>query len=103
MPELNREDVWDAIVESLRELMEEQGQELGEVTRDMCLGADLGVSSIDSIHLIISLEDRLQRPLSFEEMLMLPDGQPRKDMTLGELLDFVASRTLPAEPAGAGD
>lgn len=102
MTELNREHIWDAIVDCLRELMEDQELELGEVNRDMCLWADLGVSSVDSMHLIIALEDRLQHHLSFDEMLTLPDGQIRKDLTLGELSDLVASRVLPAEPAGAG-
>lgn len=103
MTELNREYIWDAIVDCIRELMEDQELELGEVTPDTYLWADLNVSSVDSMHLIIALEDRLQHPLSFDELLTLPDGQIRKDLTLGEMTDLVASRVLPAEPAGAGD
>ncbi len=103
MTELNREYVWDSIVACLRELMEEQEQEIGEVTPDTYFGEDLGVSSIDLIHLMVALEDRLQRPLSFDELSTLPDGQYRKDLTAGELLDFAASRVLPARSAGTGD
>ncbi len=92
MPTAGKPEVWDAILACLRELMEEQEQELGEVTPETYLGADLGISSIDTIHLLVALEDRFERPLSFDELASLPDGQFRKDLKAGELLDFAYSK-----------
>lgn len=77
--------------------MEEQEQALGDVTVDTSIGRDLGVSSIDIIHVMVALEDRLNQPLNFDELATDEDGQFRKDLTLGELLAFVLSKA----PGGA--
>lgn len=92
MPTVTKPEVWDAIIACLRELMEEQEQDLGDVNQDTYLGADLGISSIDTIHLLVALEDRFERPLSFDELASLPDGQFRKDLKAGELLEFACSK-----------
>jgi acyl carrier protein len=92
MSEVDRQNVWNAIVDSLRELMQEQEQDLGTVTEQTCVSRDLGISSIDMIHLMVALEDRLNRPLSIDELATDAEGQFRQDITLGDLFGFVLRR-----------
>ncbi|MEZ5288653.1 MAG: acyl carrier protein [Vicinamibacterales bacterium] len=103
MTPLTPDETWRAVVAALRDLMAEQEQQIGEVSPDTCLLADLGVSSIDMIHLMVTLEDRVDHPLDFGELATGPDGQLRRDLTLGELAAFVAARvgTGPASRASA--
>lgn len=84
-----RADVWTAIVDVLAALLEEQGSEPGAVTPATMLNADLGISSVDAIHMMIMLEDRLETPLNFEA-LAVRDGEYVQDLALAELFDFVA-------------
>ncbi|WP_448203903.1 phosphopantetheine-binding protein [Azospirillum sp. sgz302134] len=83
-----RKDCWNAVVESLNALLDEKGEEPGDLTPETRLSADLGISSVEAIHLMIHLEDRLEQPLSFEK-LAVRDGEYVQDITLGELLAFL--------------
>lgn len=96
---LTKEQVWTVIVDSLRTLLLDQDQELGEVTAATSFNHDLDIASIDIIHLMVGLEDKFNTPLNFDELVTLPDGNYRNDLTLGELLDFVAGVVL--SPAGS--
>lgn len=51
--------------------------------------ADLGFSSIDLIHLMASIEMRFHRKLPYDEIIM-KDGQYAEDVSVDELVDFVA-------------
>jgi len=94
----NRQDCWKIIVEALTELLEEMGEEPGEIEPATMLNANLGISSVDAIHLMILLEDRLEKPLSFEK-LAVRDGEYVEDLSAGELLRFVGdSLGLPYAP-----
>lgn len=86
-----------SLVDSLQELLEEQGMEMGEVHSGTLLGADLGLASVDAIHLLIALEDRLERPLSFDE-LATEDDEYRTDISFGELWAFVCQKVGVAPP-----
>ena len=83
---------WQAVLESLNELLAEMGEEPGEITADTRLNRDLGISSTDAIHRMILLEDRLREPLSFEK-LAVRDGEYVQDLKVGELFDFVCVST----------
>jgi acyl carrier protein len=83
-----RQDCWKIIVEALTELLEEMGEEPGEIEPTTMLNANLGISSVDAIHLMILLEDRLEKPLSFEK-LAVRNGEYVQDLSAGELLQFV--------------
>jgi len=85
----SRNDCWAVIVEALTALLEEQGNEPGEITPATMLNADLGISSVDAIHMMIMLEDRLNAPLSFEK-LAVRDGEYVEDLSVAELHDFIA-------------
>jgi acyl carrier protein len=85
-----RSECWNAIVAAVTAVLEEQGEEPGELTPATMLNADLGISSVDAIHLVIMLEDRLEVPLNFEK-LAVRDGEYVEDLALAELLDFAVA------------
>ena len=88
------EDCWAAITATVAAILEEQGVEAGELGEATMLNADLGITSVEAIHLVIMLEDRLDAPLSFEK-LAVRDGEYVEDLSLGELLRvLVASLQL---------
>lgn len=86
----SREQCWSAITDTLIQLLEENGEEAGELSPETWLNADLGLSSVDAIHMMILLEDRLETPLSFEK-LAVRDGEYVEDLQLSQLWDFVAA------------
>jgi acyl carrier protein len=92
-----RGECWSAIVNALTELLAEMGVEPGEITLATMLHADLGISSVEAIHLMIMIEDRLDSPLSFEK-LAVRDGEYVEDLSVNELWTFVGdSLSLPPE------
>lgn len=85
----SRSQCWTIIVETVTALLEDNGEEPGEITPATMLNADLGISSVDAIHMMILLEDRLGTPLSFEK-LAVRDGEYVEDLAMAELWDFIA-------------
>lgn len=85
-----RNDCWVAIVETLTTQLEELGHEPGEITLATMLNADLGISSVEAIHMMIMLEDRLSSQLSFDK-LAIRDGEYVEDLSVGEILDFIVN------------
>ena len=81
-------DCWSLIVEVVTEVLEERGDEPGNLAPKMLLGTDLGISSVDAINIVIMLEDRLGLPLSFET-LANHDGEYVEDLSLSKLLTFL--------------
>jgi hypothetical protein len=94
--------VWNHVTTLVTELLAERGEEPGPLSGETKINADLGISSVEAIHLMILLEDRVGTPLSFQE-LAVRDGEYVDDLTLGELRAFVC-RTLgvPDETASSG-
>ncbi len=95
----NRDQCWQTIVEALRELLEEMGEDPGAIEPGTRLGADLGITSVDVIHLALLLEDRFKKPLRFQDLLVV-DGDYVTDVTAGQILEFLA-RGLGLADAGA--
>jgi len=81
-------DCWSLIVQVVTEVMEERGDEPGDLAPAMLLGTDLGISSVDAINIVIMLEDRLGSPLSFET-LAIHEGEYVEDLSLSKLLAFL--------------
>jgi acyl carrier protein len=100
MSAMTKDEMWKVIVDSVSELLENQGQLTGPITPDSALSRDLGVSSVDTVHLFLALEDRFEQPLEFER-LALNNGEYRTDLTVGELWEFVASGCQSPETSGA--
>lgn len=76
------------------ELLAERGEEPPTLTEATSVSADLGISSVEAIHLMIMLEDKLGVPLSFQD-LAVRDGEYVDDLTLGEIARF-AGRSVAA-------
>jgi acyl carrier protein len=92
MTQMTKEEMWQAVVKAVTDVLDDQGQSPGPMTPQTALGRDLGVSSVDTIHFLLALEDRFEMPLDFEK-LALSNGEYRTDLTLGELWEFVVART----------
>jgi len=84
------EEIWGDIIAVISELLEERGEVPGGIGPATMLNADLGISSVEAIHMMIMLEDRLQVPLNFQE-LAVRDGEYVQDLSAGELHRFVAA------------
>ncbi len=80
--------VWTEIREVVTQLLAERGEEPGAMTADTRISADLGISSVDAIHMMITLEDRLATPLNFQE-IAVRDGEYVEDISLGDLHVFL--------------
>lgn len=89
---MTRDEVWNQITMAVGELLAERGEEPGALTPETSLGRTLGISSVEAIHLMITLEDRVGAALSFQE-LAVRDGEYVSDLALGDLHGFVC-RTL---------
>lgn len=100
MQNSTREECFGVIETALRELLEELGQEPDRIDETTLLNADLGITSIDAIHLVVLIEDAIGRPINFQE-LAVRDGRFADDLAVGELLDFVVQG--PKLPAAARD
>ncbi len=81
---------WAALTSQLTELLDERGDEPGDLARATLLYADLGVSSVETIHLLIMIEDALGIALSFEK-LAVRDGEYVEELSLGEMHDFLSA------------
>lgn len=88
-------DIWTAITTTVTELLAERGEDAGALAPATTISADLGISSVEAIHLLVMMEDRLGMPLSFQD-LAVRDGEYADDLTLGEIAAFVG------RAAGAG-
>jgi acyl carrier protein len=97
----NRQEVWRAITGVIEEMLADLGNDPGEITAATMLNADLGISSVEAIHLMILLEDTLEMPLNFQE-LATRDGEYVTDLSAGELFEYICtSAGLPRENAEA--
>ena len=96
-----REECYEIIETVLIELLEGLGQEGDVMGLATMRNADLGITSIDAIHLMVLLEDHIGRAMSFQD-LAIRNGRYVDDIAVGELLDFVAGN-LQLPPAAAAD
>jgi acyl carrier protein len=88
LKKLTEAQCWEALVGIVTEVLDEMGEEPGRLTRTTMINADLGLSSVEAIHIAIMLENELRIPLRFEE-LAVRDGEYVSDLSLGEYHDFV--------------
>jgi acyl carrier protein len=86
--EATKETVWNALTEVIGEILEDLGEDPGEITRETMLVGDLGLSSVEAIHIAIMLENRLRIAIDFES-LAVRDGEYVDDLSVGSIQDFV--------------
>lgn len=86
----SRDDVWKTILVVIDEL-EKDGLDSRELEAGSRLAEDLGLSSVDSIHLAISLEDAFRQQLAIET-LVIQNGAYVSGLTLGALHDHICQR-----------
>jgi acyl carrier protein len=84
-----RQRIWKALEESIENLLSEQGRSSGPIMRDTLISEDLGLISMDFVHLLLALEEKLGQTFEFEKVA-LRDGVYRADLTVGDLADFMA-------------
>lgn len=93
--------IWNHITSAVTELLADRGEEPGPLDGTTALTGTLGISSVEAIHLMIMLEERLGVPLNFQE-LAVRDGEYIDDLTLGELRAFVCRALGVADAPAAG-
>jgi len=86
----SRDEVWKKILAVIDDL-EKDGLDSGELDAQSRLAEDLGLSSVDSIHLAISLEDAFRQQLAIET-LVIQNGNYVAGLTLGALHDHICER-----------
>jgi acyl carrier protein len=75
----------------LRATLEERGDLLEEPVAPMTLlGADLGIASVEVIHIMVLLEERLGMPIDFQT-LAVRDGDYVADLSLDEITRFLCA------------
>ena len=78
----------------VRKLIDEIAEDLdfdldGPICAQTRLVMDLGLASVDFIQLIVGIEQHFARKMKFHDLLM-PAGAYVSDLTVGELVAFVA-------------
>ena len=71
-----------------------------EITEQTGLFIDLEFESIDAVALGTAIEEQLNQPLPFAAFLANAYERKAKDITVGELLDFVMQNLGPVEGKG---
>jgi len=101
MNEVTAAAVHRQFTEVLRLTLEERGDLLEEpLLPETLIGADLGISSVELIHLMCLLEERLGIPLDFQA-LAVRDGDFVEDLSAAEIEDFLAA-SLGLSAGGVG-
>ncbi len=84
---LTREELWSTVRDVVAEVLSPSGVAAEDITPDS-LVSDLGLTSVDAIHTLIILEERLGKNLDFEELVMR-DGEYVTDLSLHDLHGYL--------------
>ena len=90
MRRVSAEQCWEGLLAVVTEVLDELGEDPGELTRTTMTYADLGISSVEAIHIAVMLENELRIRLNFES-LAVRDGEYVEDLSLGEWHDFLVA------------
>lgn len=85
---LTRDKVREDLIDLLKDAREDWDPTV-KVTDETGLFRELGFESIDAVGLSSSLEAHFDQSLPFPEFMTLMKEQNRKDITIGDLLDFL--------------
>ena len=88
MEQLTRERVRHDLIELLKDAREDWDHSLA-VTDETGIFNELGFESIDAVGLSSALEGHFEQTLPFPEFMAKAKEQQLKDITVGQLLDFL--------------
>ena len=80
----NRQELWTILHHVVAETVKANGIDAADIAPDSLLGAELGLTSVDTIHVMITLEERLGHTLDLESAVMVED-EYASDLTMREL------------------
>ncbi len=90
-----RQDVWTIIHEVVAETVAVNGFDPDDIQPETLLHSELGLTSIDAIHVMLELEDRLGADIELEEVI-IKDGEYVADLSVKELHDYVCEALVGA-------
>jgi acyl carrier protein len=88
MKEIDQETIMTDVLNLLTELARDW-EYSGEILPNTFLFGDLGFESIDAVVLASHVQDHYQRQLPFPELLAELGRREVKDITIGELVEFI--------------
>ncbi|MGK7888620.1 MAG: acyl carrier protein [Leptolyngbyaceae cyanobacterium] len=83
-----REQLEKEVIQLIKNVPSDWDADELEIDADTQLIQDLGLSSLDIMHLSASITMVVQRRLPYDQLLS-PGGVPISDVTVGALIDFV--------------
>jgi acyl carrier protein len=86
--EKTKTEINEEIKEILEEVIEMYDLPQAEITNDLLLIETLGLSSVDIMHFLASVDMRYEKHLPYDK-LVLKDGEYVSDFSFGEIVDFV--------------
>ncbi len=81
-----RQELWTVLHQVVTEMVEINGIEPEDIEQTSLLGAELGLTSVDTIHMMITLEERLDDEIDLESAIVV-DSEVASDITMRELHD----------------
>lgn len=90
-----RQEVWTILHEVVAETVEVNGFDPEDVQPETLLSSELGLTSIDAIHVMLELEDRLDADIELQDVV-IKDGEYVVDLSLKELHDYVCEALVAA-------
>jgi acyl carrier protein len=84
---VTRDQIQDYILRKLVDLSQDWDNPT-EIAQASLLFSDLGFESLDAVVLGVAIQEHFGRQLPFAELLA-ELGQQRRDLSVGELIDFV--------------
>ena len=85
---INQESIMADVLSLLRQLARDW-EYSGEISPETFLFADLGFESIDAVVLASHVQDHYHRQLPFPELLAELGRREVKDISIGELVEFI--------------
>lgn len=100
-PTFTRDYVWTVVHGLVAEMVSRAGVKSEEIARGSRLQQDFGLSSMDVIHLMMSIEEQLGTDLAPEDLFSGRDAD-MTDLSMAELHDFLCRQLdLPGAPGEA--
>jgi acyl carrier protein len=86
------EQIQVVVATLIEEIVEDLDLDLdGPISASTRLIGEIGLASVDFIQLIVAIEEHFHRKMGFHDLLM-PAGAYVSDLTVGELVAFIASK-----------